>query len=206
MTTIDRSSWPREDVYRFFASMSNPFFALTFPVEVTALRKYVKEKHLSFYTALVFLVTKAMEDVEAFRLRDRDGVIVCHDRLVPSFTDLKPGSSQFHIVTLEAGDDLEAYCLRAKAQSAAQEFFVDDSRWTDELVYFTCLPWFPITGAVNERDSVPADAIPRVTWGRWEEREGRTLLSLSLEANHRLVDGVHVGKLYEALTARLTAL
>ena len=45
----------------------------------------------------------------------------------------------------------------------------------------------------------PSDSIPRVSWGRWEEREGRTVLSLSLELNHRLVDGVHVGRFYEAL-------
>lgn len=109
MTVIDRSAWPREGHYRFFEPMSNPIFALTFPVDVTALREYVKRKHLSFYMALVFLVTKAMEDTEAFRLRDRQGTIVRHDRLVPSFTDLKPDSDLFHIVTLEAGDELEDF-------------------------------------------------------------------------------------------------
>lgn len=206
MTVIDRKTWPREGHYRFFEPMSNPIFALTFPVDVTALRAYVKANGLSFYTALVFLVTKAMEDVEAFRLRDRDGVIVRHDRLVPSFTDLKPGSGLFHIVTLEAGDGLPEFCRRAREQSAAQRHFVDDEKWGDELIYFTCLPWFPITGAVNERNADPCDAIPRVAWGRWEERDGRTLLSVSLEANHRLVDGVHVGQFYQALERRIGAL
>lgn len=209
MTTIDRSTWPREELYRFFEPMSDPIFALTFPVDVTGLRAYVKENHLSFYTALVYLVTRAMEDVEAFRLRDRDGVIVRHDRLIPSFTDLKPGSDLFHIVTLEAGDDLADFCHRAKALSARAErlFTAGEGQWDpDQEVYFTCLPWFPITGAVNERNSDPCDAIPRVAWGRWEEREGRTLLSISLEANHRLVDGVHVGQLYAALERRLGAL
>ena len=206
MEIIDRNTWPREGHYRFFAPMSNPIFALTFPVDVTALRAYVKANRLSFYTALVFLVTRAMEDVEAFRLRDRDGVIVRHDRLVPSFTDLKPGSELFHIVTLEAGEDLPDFCRRAKAQSAAQTHFLDNGPWGDELIYFTCLPWFPLTGAVNERNADPCDAIPRVAWGRWEERDGRTLLSISLEANHRLVDGYHVGQLYSALERRLSEL
>ena len=35
--------------------------------------------------------------------------------------------------------------------------------------------------------------------GRWEERGARTELLLSLELNHRLLDGVHVGRFYEAL-------
>lgn len=206
MTIIDRAVWPREEHYRFFAAMSDPVFALTFPVDVTNLRAYVKERGLSFYTALVFLMTKSLEDVEAFRLRDRNGTIVRHDRLVPSFTDLKPGSGLFHIVTLEAGEDLADFCRRAKEQSAAQDFLLNDGAWGDELVYFTCLPWFPITGALNERNNDPCDAIPRITWGRWEEKDARTVLSVSLEANHRLTDGVHVGQFYQALERRLAAL
>lgn len=206
MTIIDRSTWPREGHYRFFAPMSHPFYSLTFPVDVTALRRYVKRKHLSFYTATVFFVTKAMEDVEAFRYRDRNGVIVRHDRLVPSFTDLRPGSDLFYIVTLEAGEDMADFCRRAKEQSAAQTHFVNDEEWGDNLIYFSCLPWFPITALTNERDADPSDAIPRVAWGRWEEREDRTLLNLSLELNHRLLDGVHVGKFFEALNRRISSL
>ena len=53
---------------------------------------------------------------------------------------------------------------------------------------------------------VPTDSVPRAAWGRYEEREGRTVLSLSLELNHRLLDGVHVGMLYEELNAFLRAL
>ena len=209
MTVIDRSTWPREEHYRFFAPMSWPFYSLTFPVDVTVLRGFVKENHLSFYAALVFLVTKAMEDVEAFRLRDRNGTIVRHDTLVPSFTDLTPGSDLFRIVTLDAGDDLADFCRRAKTLSSGASglFTAGAGQWDpDQEVYFTCLPWFPVTALTNERDADPSDTIPRVAWGRWEEREGRTLLNLSLELNHRLVDGCHVGQLYDALNARLAAL
>lgn len=204
MDVIDRESWPREEHYRFFAPMSHPFYSLTFPIDVTALRQYAKREGLSFYAALVFLVTKAMEDVEEFRLRDRNGVIVRHDRLIPSFTDLKPGSELFQIVTLEAGDDLSEFCAQAKAKAAAQSEFITAGDWDeDQLIYFTCLPWFSITALTNERDEDPSDTIPRVSWGRWEERDGRTILSLSLELNHRLLDGYHVGQLYQALVRRL---
>lgn len=204
MDVIDRKSWPREEHYRFFAPMSHPFYSLTFPIDVTALRQYAKREGLSFYAALVFVVTKAMEDVEEFRLRDRNGVVVRHDHLIPSFTDLKPESALFQIVTLEAGDDLTEFCTRAKAKAAAQSEFITAGAWDeDQLVYFTCLPWFPITALTNERDVDPSDTIPRVSWGRWEERDGRTILSLSLELNHRLLDGYHVGQLYQALVRRL---
>lgn len=207
MEIIDRGAWPREGHYRFFAPMSQPFYSLTFPVDVTALRACVKERRLPFYPAMVYQVTRAMDDVEAFRLRDRNGTIVRHDQLVPSFTDLKPGSELFHIVTLPAGEDMADFCARAKEASAQQTEFITAGDWdADQEVYFTCLPWFPITGLTNERNADPSDTIPRVSWGRWEERDGRTTLSLSLELNHRLLDGFHVGRLYAALNARLAEL
>ena len=207
MTTIDKTDWPRRAHYEFFAPMSHPFYSLTFPVEVTGLRSFCRAHGLSFYPAMVFAVTKAMEQVDAFLIRERDGVIVRHDALVPSFTDLRPGSDLFYIVTLEAGEDLAEFCRRAKAQSAAQTEFLPSGPWDPEQeVYFTCLPWFPITALTNERDLDPADSIPRVSWGRWEEREGKTLLNLSLELNHRLVDGVHVGRFYEALNRFIQSL
>lgn len=199
-TVIDYASWPRRGHYEFFKPMSNPFYSLTFPVDVTALKHYTKARGLSFYHALVYCVTKAMDAVEAFRVKDRDGAIVRHDRLIPSFTHLEPGSELFRIVTLEAGDDLADFCRRAGERARAQTEFITQGDWAeDELVYFTCVPWFPITSLTNERDMVPGDSVPRVAWGKYEARDGRCVLSMALELNHRLLDGVHAGRFYEAL-------
>ena len=200
MTVIDKNTWPRRGIYDFFAPMSDPFYTLTFPVDVTPLRAWCKAGGLPFYPAMVFAVTRAMEHTEAFLYKDRGGTIVRHDTLVPSFTDLRPGSDQFHIVTLEAGEDPVDFCRRAKAASAAQRAFITAGPWPeDQLVYFTCLPWFPVTALKNERNLDPADSVPRAAWGRWEEKGDRTELLLSLELNHRLLDGAHVGQFYQAL-------
>lgn len=200
MTIIDKETWPRREHYDFFAPMSDPFYTLTFPVDVTALRAWCRASRQPFYPAMVYAVTKAMEEVDAFHYKDRDGVIVRHDTLVPSFTDLKPGSELFHIVTLEAGEDPADFCRQAKEQSAEQTAFITDGPWdADQLVYFTCLPWFPVTALKNEKDLNPSDSVPRAAWGRWEEQGDRTSLLVSLELNHRLLDGVHVGKFFDAL-------
>lgn len=206
-TVIDKAAWPRSAHYDFFSGMSDPFYALTFPVDITSLRAWCRARGLSFYMAMVYGVTKAMERVDAFLYKDRNGVIVKHDRLIPSFTDLRPGSDLFYIVTVEAGEDPEEFCRRAKARSAEQTGFITSGDWAeDELVYFTCLPWFPVTAFTNERDLNPSDSVPRVSWGRWRQEGDRYLLDLSLELNHRLLDGVHVGKFYDELTRWINSL
>lgn len=206
-TVIDKAAWPRSAHYDFFGGMSDPFYALTFPVDITPLRAWCRARGLSFYMAMVYGVTKAMERVDAFLYKDRNGVIVKHDRLIPSFTDLRPGSDLFYIVTVEAGEDPEEFCRRAKVRSAEQTGFITSGGWAeDELVYFTCLPWFPVTAFTNERDLNPSDSVPRVSWGRWRQEGDRYLLDLSLELNHRLLDGVHVGEFHDELTRWINSL
>ena len=142
MTIIDKETWPRRAHYDFFTPMSDPFYTLTFPVDVTPCGPGAGAVPC-LYPAMVFAVTKAMEAVDAFHYKDRDGVIVRHDTLVPSFTDLKPGSELFQIVTVEAGEDPADFCA-GQGPGAAQTEFITSGPWDgDQLVYFTCLPGSP---------------------------------------------------------------
>lgn len=199
-------AWPRYEVYKFFRPVDDPIFGVTFPVDVTRLYAYVKARGLSFYYALVWLCTEAMNDVEAFRYCERDGQLYRLERRIPSFTDLKPGAEQFHIVTMEHGTDLDTFCRKAREESRSQTCFIRAEAESDALIYFSCLPWFPITHLKNERSNDPTDAIPRLSWGRFTESGGVRTLSISVELNHRYTDGLHLGQFYEQLCARIASL
>ena len=53
MQKIDRSTWPRAEKFGFFSAVSQPFYTVTFRVDVTNLHAYTKQRGLSFYYALV---------------------------------------------------------------------------------------------------------------------------------------------------------
>ena len=53
MQKIDRSTWPRAEKFGFFSAVSQPFYSVTFRVDVTNLHAYTKQRGLSFYYALV---------------------------------------------------------------------------------------------------------------------------------------------------------
>ena len=161
MTIIDKETWPRRAHYDFFTPMSDPFYTLTFPVDVTPLRAWCRANAMPFYPAMVFGVTKAMEAVDAFHYKDRDGVIVRHDTLVPSFTDLKPGSELFQIVTVEAGEDAADFCRRAKAQAAAQTEFITSGSPGTGISRSLHLPGPGSSQPLkNEKDVNPPTSIP----------------------------------------------
>lgn len=202
---IDRATWPRRELFEFFSAISNPFYSVTFKLDVTRLHEFTKTRQISFYYALVYLSTKAVNSVENFRYAVDQGRVVLLDQRLPSFTDLRPGSETFHIVTMPCEGTLEEFCRAARKKSREQTAFLSQEDAAD-LIYFTCLPWVEMTALTNERDFAPDDAVPRISWGKYTEDRGRTILHISLELNHRFVDGVHVGRFYETLTRLMEAL
>ena len=184
----------------------SPFYSVTVQLDVTGLASWARREGLSFYYALVYLCTQAVNQTEAFRYDIREGQVVLHDRREPSFTDLKPGAELFHIVTMPAGEDIRAFCREARQKSRAQEVFLDMAAEAGPLIYFSCLPWVELTALTNERDFDRDDTVPRIAWGRYVEQNGRLKLGLSLEVNHRFIDGLHIGQFVHALEGLIAAL
>ena len=191
--------WERKEIFDFFSLLSDPFYSVTFRLDVTRLYDFCKERGLSFYYALIWLSTQAVNETEAFSYALRDGELVKLSARRPSFTDLKKGAEAFHIVTMAAGDNLEDFCRAAKEKSAAQDCFLELSEEKDDLIFFSCLPWLDLTALTNERDFDPDDAIPRLAWGKYVERDGRLELGYSVEVSHRFIDGLHLGRFAERL-------
>lgn len=206
MRTVDLDAWPRRELFAFFSPLSNPFYSLCFRLDVTRLRAYTRARGLSFYYALVYLSTRAMERVEAFSYGMEAGAVVRYEKRRPSFTDLRPGEERFHIVTMPCEGSLEDFCREAKAKSESQRFFIDDAAEGQDMIFFSCLPWLDITALTNERNMDPDDAVPRLAWGKYTEENGRLKLGYSVEVNHRFIDGVHIGQFAQALEALIGAL
>lgn len=104
---FDFEAWPRRGIYEFFSGLSQPFYSVTFTLDVTKLYACVKRRGLSFYYALTWLVTEAVNSVPEFLLTIRGGAVTPLDRREPSFTDMKKDSECFHIVTMPAGCSMD---------------------------------------------------------------------------------------------------
>lgn len=203
MKILDYENWPRRQAYEFFSDISDPFYMVTFRQDVTGMYEYTRKNGLSFYYGLIWACNMAINDVEAFRVAIRDDRLVILSRRDPSFTDLKKGSEQFHIVTMEHESDIGTFCHKAALLSENQDFFIDMSKENDELVYYSCLPWIDLTALTNERNTsdpkMKDDSIPHIAWGRYNDEEGKKILGMSMEVNHRFIDGIHIGSFAERM-------
>ena len=198
---IDLDTWPRKDAYALFSRGYLPYFSVTTPLDVTELLRFTKKEGLSFYRALVYSVTRAMNELEPFRLRIRkDGIAVC-DTVSPSYTTAgKDGAFGIVDVDYLPGETMADFCRRALETEARQQegmLVEDDVR--DDLIFISSVPWFVTTSVLQEQPTNPDDSFPRVLWDRIHEEKRRKLVNFTVQLNHRLLDGAHVRDLLQRM-------
>lgn len=210
MRKIEMNTWDRREIYDFFSKVSNPFYMVSFIVDITELKTFTKRHNCSFYYSLIYLCSKALDGVENFLYTCRNGEVYLLDERVPSFTDRKSNSELFHIVSIPAHGDIIDFCQSAKEVSQNQECFIDMNQEGDNLAYFSCLPTLRLTAVTNEFDimspNFAEDSIPRISWGKYTENQGRLELTISMEVNHRFIDGIHIEKFAARLETLITDL
>lgn len=229
MRIIDIQTWDRKAQWEHFSKMRFPFYHVSFYIDVTPVKAYSKMHGISFYHTLSYLVSEAMNSIENFRYRIRGNEVYLLDRCHPSMTMLKPGSSNFQIVNSRLTDDIPSFCEKTARLFEHQTAFIGGEDIPEDECYFIpCLPWIDATGMCSERDLDPDDSVPRIAWGKYirmsrgnismtgqilseiagqqdtGSRSGlRLWVNMTVDVNHRLVDGYHIGlfatKLQEAI-------
>lgn len=64
-----------------------------------------------------------------------------------------------------------------------------------DIAVFSCLPWIPFTQVASAYRVFRDQYFPLIHWGKVEEDvSGRMVMPVAIQANHVLVDGVHVGR------------
>ena len=202
---IDLRTWKRRDHYLWFRKYERPFFSVTVQIDVTAAWKRSRRGGApSFFLTSLFLMLRAANEVEAFRLRLRPRGVWRHDRVAVGPTILR-NDDTFGFVRLEAADTLTEFASRAQpaiAHAAAQIGLRSSKTNRDDIVFHSVLPWLRFTSFTN---ALPGggDSIPRVVFGRCERDGTRITMPVAVEVHHALVDGLDIARFLEQFAAHL---
>ncbi|MFC0877451.1 CatA-like O-acetyltransferase [Saccharicrinis sp. FJH2] len=203
MKYIDLENWNRRGHYEFFHKMDYPQFNICMDIDISNFISFAKQNGLSFYYSMVYASTTIINRIENFKYRIRDDKVVLHDKIHPSFTDMSNAESNdlFKMVTVDLSDDIHDFVKIARQTSENQkDYFVPEKLMgRDDLIYITCIPWISFTHISHTISLNKNDSVPRISWGKYYKQGKRTLLPFSVQANHSLIDGYHVGKYIDKL-------
>ncbi len=197
MKSIDLATWPRRNLYRFFSGLDYPYLSISAEPDITALQQRCKTKRLSMFKAVLYGVSRAANAIEEFRIRIRDAQPVVHDVVHPSFTVLTEGDL-FCFCESKYTQDMEVFFRRTEHAIAAAKDSpsLEDGPGRDDYLFISSLPWLRFTSITNPVNLEPADAIPRIVWGKFTPVGDRVVMPLSVQVHHGLVDGLHVSRFF----------
>ncbi len=205
MKIIDMNNWPRRSQFEFFSAMDYPHFNVCFDVDITAVRKLAKDRDLKFFNLILYFSSRAANRIPEMKTRIRDGRVVEHETVHPSFTVMGE-NNVFNFCCAEFTCDPPAFFRKVDENTREvklSDHLVHDDR--DDLLYITSLPWISFTSLQHPVNMNRNDSVPRLSWGRFTRKDGRWWMPYSFQVHHGLADGFHAGFFYEIFQEMLLA-
>lgn len=189
----------RKKHFAFFNHMNHPHFSITAQVEVTLLLDFIKTNQLPLTYSLVYLLSHAANSVKEFRWRIRNNQVVEHEVAHPSFTVPTENTDVFSFCTVDFQNNLQDFIVEAhKVKTEMMKSpSMEDEPERDDFFFMSAIPWISFTSIQHAMHFHPHDSVPRISWGKFFEQENKTMMPLSVQAHHALVDGRHMGMYFE---------
>jgi chloramphenicol O-acetyltransferase type A len=197
MKIIDSETWNRKEHFEFFSKMASPYFGITTKVDCTKAYINAKENGHSFFAHYLHKSMIAVNSVEELKLRIIDRQVALFDRINAGATvGRADGTFGFIFVNFSYdfktfNDELQTEIL-AVLNSTGLRLNDDDIK--KDLIRHSTIPWTSFTGLLHPTNFDNTESVPKITFGRFNVRDGKKYLPVSIEAHHGLVDGFHLAK------------
>jgi chloramphenicol O-acetyltransferase type A len=203
-TPVDLNSWKRGEIFYYFSQMAPTGYSLTVEIDVTDMRKTLKELGIKFFPAYLWLVTKAINKQPEFKMAIKDGKLGYFDSLTPLYASFHDDDKTFSLMWTEYDDDFnvfyERYLENKSLYSDNHGVLAQKKMVPPENAYtVSCIPWVAFSHfAVHSYENKPY-FFPSVESGKFIEREGKLYMPLSITCHHATTDGYHVNLFIDTL-------
>jgi chloramphenicol O-acetyltransferase len=174
-------------------------FSITSPVRVDALYRYAKQEGISFFALCLFVLLKAVNKIPQLRQRVEEGEVWEYES-VDALVPVLAADGEFTQILVEYRAELADFLEHAVPliQAAKQAPARANPCHRTDIAVFSCLPWIPFTQVASAYRVFRGQYLPLIHWGKMEaDVSGRLMMPVAIQANHVLVDGVHVGNFYK---------
>ena len=207
-TKIDIESWERRDLYKLYTGELRLTLDLTVDIDVTRIVEYSKARGMKFYPVMIWVVSKLMNAHDEFKYAyGEDGELIRWDSVSPSYTDFNTETKHFSKFVTEYSDDLDTFYAQAMADREKHKDyygFVPDQ--PKNIFDITCLPWVSYKHLNINVYGDGLSLFPVVMWGKWEDRDGRLIMPVTLKMHHATGDGYHLSRFFLELQEEINSL
>ncbi len=202
---INIKNWNRKEHFEWFKNFDEPFFGIVSEVDCTKAYLNSKKNNIPFFHNYLHKSLKAVNLIEDFKLRIEDDKVVCYDNINASVT-LNNSDNLYSMSFINYHADLEKFSEAVMHEEnrvkKIKGLGVSENTFRKDVIHYSSVPWFKITGLSHARNYKFKDSVPKITFGKFEDFGSRKIINISINGHHGLLDGSHVGsylKLFQEL-------
>ncbi len=203
---INIQNWKRKDIFMLFKNYDDPYFNITFEVDVSHLYRQCRYKKISFFLASLYFSTKAANVIEGFKLRFKEEKVICYDKVDLGSTILLENQT-FTFCYFDFVNDFSVFHNngRKKIENIKSTISFEPKDDKFDIIHYSVIPWIPLTAFKHARNLNKLDAVPKIVFGKVNEAFNKKMMPVSVELHHALADGWDAGQYYELFQKELNA-
>lgn len=193
---IDMENWERREFYEHFIKEVVCSYSVTVNMDITGL------KGNRLYPAMIWLLTKTVNDMPEFRTCLTEAGPGIYDDMHPMYTVFNKENKNFSGIWSYFSEDYAEFLKRFEAD---EREYSQSTRYTPKegtppnSFNISMVPWLEFTALnINVYDE-GRFLLPIFSMGKYFERDGKRFLPLAIQVHHAVCDGYHVGLFVEKL-------
>lgn len=194
---LELDSWKRRAYFEFYSTFDQPFFGLDTEVEYTNALEKCKANKTSFFIFYMYCAHKALNRIPEFRTRIVDGEPRLYNVIHVGTTIGRPDGS-FGFAYAPFTNDFQEFSKGLKEEinrvNNSEGLRLNQDTGRIDLVHCSSVPWISFTGIKHASNSMFKDSIPKLTFGKFYNKDNKVMLPLSVHAHHGLMDAIHVSE------------
>ena len=193
---IDLENWERREYYEHFIKNVVCSYSVTVNIDITNLKGH------SLYPAMIWLLTKTVNDMPEFRTCLTEEGPGIYDSMHPMYTVFNKEKKNFSGIWSYFSEDysefLENYQADVQKYSTSTRYAPKEGTPANSF-NISMVPWLEFTAMNFNVYDEGKFLLPIFTMGKFFERDGKRYLPLAIQVHHAVCDGYHIGLFVEKL-------
>lgn len=202
-TPIDLREWPRGQMFYYFTKMAPTGYSITVSMDITVMKKSLKERNIKFFPSYLWLVTKQLNKQIEFKVAYQEDTLGYYDVLTPLYAAFHQEDKTISLMWTEYNDDFSAfyenYLLDAEQFGGNHGILCKPELPPANSYTVSCVPWIEFSHFALHSYENKSYFFPTIEAGKFFEQDGKIKMPLSITVHHAATDGWHIKQFLEDL-------
>ncbi|MFT4667509.1 MAG: chloramphenicol O-acetyltransferase type A [Polaribacter sp.] len=191
---IDLQTWPRKSHFDFFRNFEEPFYGVCVDIDCQIAYEQAKSFGTSLFLYYLHKSIRAVNDTEAFCYRMEGEDVFLYDQIDASATiNREDGTFGFSYIPYHKDYRLFEKAALLEIEKVRAERNLEPGTDQHNVIHYSSLPWLKFTSLSHARHFPRRESVPKITFGKITQVNGRRQMPVSIHVHHALVDGLHIG-------------